>query len=527
MKMAGNLWNRVRNWNGPRKRSIVLELGIVSAVLVMLAIFAIRSLGDPTGTVYVTANMSALSPTPVKVNSAATSSLSASTSSLSPPPPSEDESSLSTQYTWTVGQVLYKATQADQFHGADEGEYTATISPAQPSSSSNATLTFTPLVAGYFEVSTTCAVSISDTKSDGQLNWAGSGNAGPEDVTGYTLDITYTGPVAGGSPDSGSVVTNKTEDVHAGWPIQLGAKLAPSDLASKFTWKIDGAGDNGSAAINGYTVASDHSSATVNKLTPGNDTKSTFPDPSSSPAMLQSYYYTKGGSFNPSVQPQGVTGATPVNTTFIVTAPTTTLKATYQYATRATPEQGGPAEVIYLVATNAIGQNSATTQQAGILFSHPTVHSATYAGQSYYVQVYTENDMWTGVPPVTNFAATGTGLDGRDPYDSNDVTNGNDEVLDGPQEVTDNFANQVNYSVLSIDDSPTMWVMYTPKQSGSIDIPLASSSWHWGGTLTWNAKNQTWTLTNASPAAAGPAPAGTTDTYPVWNQILSPPSPPK
>ena len=215
-------------------------------------------------------------------------------------------------------------------------------------------------------------MTVTDTKRNEY--WTGSANAGPQDLTSYTLDITCTGTVAGSSgdtTDSGTVVTNKTTDIHAGWPIQLGAVLTPADLSKTFTWSIDGAGGNGSAAINGYTVASDSSSAVVNTLTPDNDTKSTFPNPSSSPAMLQSYYYTNGGSFNPSVQPQGVTGATPVNTTFIVAAPTTTLKATYQYATRATPAQGGPAEYLYLESTAAITGTTTTIQQAGILFLHP------------------------------------------------------------------------------------------------------------------------------------------------------------
>ncbi len=99
-------------------------------------------------------------------------------------------------------------------------------------------------------------------------------------------------------------------------------------------------------------------------------------------------------------------------------------------------------------------------------------------------------------------------------------------MLDGPDETTDAKSNLVNYSQLTIDDSPVMWVMYTPKMTGAIDIPLESCPWHWGGTLTWNVANKVWTFANASPAAAGAAGSGSTDKYPEWSQILSVPTPP-
>jgi len=92
---------------------------------------------------------------------------------------------------------------------------------------------------------------------------------------------------------------------------------------------------------------------------------------------------------------------------------------------------------------------------------------------------------------------------------------------------TDVNHNQVDYSPVTIDDSQQMWLMYTPSKAASISIPLASSPWHWGGKLTWNATTQSWSLANASPAAAGNAPAAATDTYPVWSQILTVPFPPK
>ncbi|MGC9259110.1 MAG: hypothetical protein ACP5I8_03390 [Phycisphaerae bacterium] len=54
------------------------------------------------------------------------------------------------QYYWPVTNVQYKALQADSLGSPPSGGYTNSISPAQPSAGSSATLTFTPLIAGYW-----------------------------------------------------------------------------------------------------------------------------------------------------------------------------------------------------------------------------------------------------------------------------------------------------------------------------------------------------------------------------------------
>ncbi len=171
--------------------------------------------------------------------------------------------------------------QTNIFGSAPSGSYTDSISlPIHRDKLGcrlSATLAFTPLIAGYWAVSVSCTVTATDTKT--RPYWTGSANAGPQDLTSCKLDITYTGSVAGGNPDSGTVVTNKTTDVHVGWPIELGAKLAPVDLATTFTWTIDGAGGNGAKAINGYILGSGNSTAMVAALNPGSDTSATFPDP--------------------------------------------------------------------------------------------------------------------------------------------------------------------------------------------------------------------------------------------------------
>lgn len=141
------------------------------------------------------------------------------------------------------------------------------------------------------------------------------------------------------------------------------------------------------------------------------------------------------------------------------------------------------------------------------------------------MQVFTKNDLWTGIPPVTNYPAVGSGLDQSDPYGPNIPIGGQDVEGDSPDVVTDQYSTQVNYSPVQINSSPTMWVMYTPTATGSIGVPLASAAWKFGGTLTW--ANSAWTLTNPSPSAAGNAPAGATNEYPTWSQLSVLPNPPK
>jgi len=237
------------------------------------------------------------------------------------------------------------------------------------------------------------------------------------------------------------------------------------------------------------------------------------------------------------VNPSGV-GVKAAQTTFSVAAPTTTLKVSYQYPTQMVTEAGGsPTAWIGLAAPEAIGQPSMTAQQAGILFSHPQVQNETvgdqkFLGGTYYLQVYTCDDQWTGLNGIKSYSATGApydGLDGSDPYAGTapDPTGAGDDVaIDGPSRPADGFPNTLSYSPVTINDSPTMWVMYTPACSGSIDIPLESSKWHWGGTATWNAATKKWNLANPAPAVAGPEPSGKTDSYPVWVQKALLPSPP-
>ena len=76
------------------------------------------------------------------------------------PPAGTPEGQLSASYDWSVSQVQYMALQTDKFGAPPANSYTDSISPAQPSASSAATLTFTPLVTGYWQISTSCSVIV-------------------------------------------------------------------------------------------------------------------------------------------------------------------------------------------------------------------------------------------------------------------------------------------------------------------------------------------------------------------------------
>ena len=52
-----------------------------------------------------------------------------------------------------------------------------------------ATLTFTPLIAGYRQVSASCGVTVADTKTN--QYWTGSANAGPRYLTDCTLGSNF------------------------------------------------------------------------------------------------------------------------------------------------------------------------------------------------------------------------------------------------------------------------------------------------------------------------------------------------
>ena len=101
--------------------------------------------------------------------------------------------------------------------------YTDSISPTQPSASSGATLTFTPLIAGCWAVSVSCGVTVTDTQTS--QYWKGSGDAGPRYLASYDL-----------SPFSGTPKVNGSRlNVCVGESIPLEADPSPSDMQVRWT----------------------------------------------------------------------------------------------------------------------------------------------------------------------------------------------------------------------------------------------------------------------------------------------------
>ncbi|MGC8541748.1 MAG: hypothetical protein ACP5QA_14125 [Phycisphaerae bacterium] len=183
--------------------------------------------------------------------SCATSSLSANYT----PPSGVSEGDLSASYDWSVTSVLITGTQNGTYATASSSSYNASISPAQPSASSSATLRFTPLIAGYWEVSVSCSVTVTDTKTN--QCWSGSANAGPQDLTSYILYI-----------DDGVNIDGQTQIANVGDKEQLVAQYGPSDMDLK--WTVQG------SIIANYTVTNsgpkysdiDHTRPSTAKITP-------------------------------------------------------------------------------------------------------------------------------------------------------------------------------------------------------------------------------------------------------------------
>ncbi len=208
---------------GARFGAIAKWLAAVAGLSLLLVAAGV-ALAAPSyaGHITVSAGMGSFSPNPVEVNSTATSTLKAGYT----PPPGVPEDDLPSAYTWTAS-VLYKATLNAKAYGTPPANsYTDSIAPKQPANTGQATLSFTPTIAGYWEISSSCAVTATDTKTN--KYWTGTGAAGPDDLTSYILHINY----------GGGIVDNKTQDVSVGEQIPLMATYGPADMTLQ--WKIKG-----------------------------------------------------------------------------------------------------------------------------------------------------------------------------------------------------------------------------------------------------------------------------------------------
>ncbi|MGC8541750.1 MAG: hypothetical protein ACP5QA_14135 [Phycisphaerae bacterium] len=486
---------------------MVIEIGFASAALVLLALYVVASLGTCSGTVSVTANMPPFSPAIVKVGTAASTTLTATIGSdYNPPVPSPDEGSLTKSYSWSL-TVLYSSAAAGSFTDAGApGPTNYIYSPTPLPSQSPVQLTFTPERAGYWHVSASCSVTVTDTKTN--QCWSGSAHtAPPRPLTSYTLDITYTGPVVGGGSDSGTVVTNKTTAVHAGWPIELGVtNVEPADLSKTFTWSIDGAGGNGSAAIGGYNPTT--GPTYVTSLDPGSSTGATFP------GAKEYYYYTTSGSETASVTPTG-SGIPPAKTTFSVAKATAALSTTTSVVCGGTYNGNVGAISFGDGLITAPDQGSPYPQppqpSLGIEFDDVPGQNTGFNGIFGWVQVYAPDRIYSGAAGNVIGVVAGAGYDTQSNsgflYDTVPPFSTDDNPAAWPGNTGANS--------ISIADHGTMWLIYKPATAGSIWVPVDSVNWSWAGTDLFNAGLGTWTIANTS-SSLNPA-GGPTNTFPIWS----------
>ena len=356
-----------------------------------------------------------------------------------------------------------------------------------------------------------CEVAVSDSRNPSP-GWIGTGNAGPTgsagppNLTSYTLDITYTGPVVGGGSDNGTVVTCKTENVHAGWPIQLGVKLEPSDMADAFTWAIEGAGGNGAAAIAGWNPTKGFT--WVSPLNPA------------SPSGIYSFgypcYYVAAGDHNASVTPQGV-GVPPAWTTFSVAKPSSeTLTTTTSVVCGGTDRDKGGGAMDFgdaFLVNNDPGSPYPQPYQDGIDFRAKPGQIAGFSGKFDWAQGYSLSQIYLDSKGNPLGSAYGEGLDTSFPYPSLGTSQTNDNPAAAPSDVP---ASDGDAFKITVADHATMWLLYKPSISGSIWVPVDSVNGNWGGTDQFLGSHWGISSTSSSQNPTGTA----TNKYPEWYGLV-------
>ena len=169
-----------------------------------------------TGTVPASAAMGIFTPNLVMVGSAAYSSLHVEFT----PPPGVPEGDLTTFYNWTVTKVMWQAVKSStptDVTSKTGTDYNYSISPAQPAASSGAYLAFTPLIAGYWQVSMECSLTVNNILN-GQV-FFGEATAGPQDLTSALVTF---------SPNPITTGADKTTAGAVFAPVT--ATVSPNDL---------------------------------------------------------------------------------------------------------------------------------------------------------------------------------------------------------------------------------------------------------------------------------------------------------
>ncbi|MGC9259917.1 MAG: hypothetical protein ACP5I8_07550 [Phycisphaerae bacterium] len=149
--------------------------------------------------------------------------------------------------------------------------------------------------------------------------------------------------------------------------------------------------------------------------------------------------------------------------------------------------------------------------KVGIKFTATQIQSG-YSGSVVWGQLYYANDSFTAADG-THYIRDGFGLDTKWPY-------GADPNLGDGQYATDDspmVSTQIepNLASLSVDDNPTMYLMYQPAATNgtaeSIEVPIQYVSWSWSGSAAL--ANGVWTPANLLNTAP---PGVNTNSYPEW-----------
>jgi|GEM_PF-6803957 len=190
------------------------------------------------GNISVNATMGQLSPNPIRVGDTATASLSASYNQPSNVP---EGTYPTADYSWSVA-VEYKPLYADSYGAPPTNSYTLTISPSQPSSAtSGATVSFTPLIAGYWQFTGTCGVTLTDLA--GNDYWTGSGSSSAVQASSMQVDLVVSvdGTQLTEAQETDPGVQLPPLPQYQGYPppplpVFTATQVAPADCTATLNW---------------------------------------------------------------------------------------------------------------------------------------------------------------------------------------------------------------------------------------------------------------------------------------------------
>ncbi|MGC8551964.1 MAG: hypothetical protein ACP5O7_03765 [Phycisphaerae bacterium] len=471
-------------------------------------------------------------------------------------PPQNEAGIVGPIWTWSIGEAQFSNSASSTFgpvptgDGSEWGFDPAVFSKTLQESGISSVMLFTLLqTPGYWQFQV--GVSVKWHSQDGSHQWIGTAasiNVGLPDAGANSaaalnasatpaalassasgsststqpnspqeaaakLDITYTGWISGDNQGKAQlvtqlVVTGKQENIHVGWPVKLGAVVAPAGLAQAFTWTISGSGGKNAPAIANYVPTV----TTAGQPPPAVDTGVVTPlNPAATAgSSFGPYYYTAANNFTASVSANGA-NVQAAKTTFAVAKPPLTLMT----------QPVGPVVVSNNVSVGPLlglgfGEPKATPATLGIHIGTDItkLKPAGFVGAVYFAQIYTPNDTQTatinGKPVNQTRQQPQGGIDKYFPYVPFVGANGTVDYMDDSPSIP---LQNPTVTVATVSDSAQTWLMYKPgAMSNSIYIPIQILSWSWGGNFTApKALNGQYGKYSGAPA--------NTDIEPQWTEL--------